>query len=204
VPKPKQKPIKTRGRDEMALEVWTSRALSFDKNIKRHMNSIRVLLLGPGFPKGQLEIRQELAAQLTKDSCNIFIMETLSPISSYNLDEKFRDILDEINPDLIIPIFTENGAPHGVIFEIGFICGHLGIKMALNRLRFCFHHRLEKIKNVPAYLYYIVSRARYYEYHDEGDGPTLYDRVIQFIRDEVVRQFCPVDSCTKVNENEKK
>lgn len=193
MPKSQQKPIKTRGREEMAKEVWTRKAITFDKNIKRHMSSINVLLLGPGYPKGQLEIRQEVAEKLEEDNCSIFIMESLNPISSYNIDEKFRDILDEIKPDIIVCMFTEEGSPHGVIFEIGFICGHLGIEKAMNRLRFCIHNRVKKIENVPAYLQYILSRARYYEYYDEGKGPTLYDRINQFTRDEVVRQYCPTN-----------
>ena len=114
----------------------------------------------------------------------------MHPVSSFNIDEKFRDILDEINPDLIICIFTEEGAPHGVIFEVGFICGHLGIDEGLERIRFCFHERVEKIENLPAYLHFIASRTQHYEFYDEGEGPTLFDRIYQFIRDEVSRRFC--------------
>ena len=183
----------------MAEESWETRATKFDKNVKKHLGNIKVLLIGPGFPKDQLEIRKDVAKKLKKDGCDIHIMESMKPLKSYNIDVKFRNILDEINPELIICIFTEEGAPHGVIFEIGFICGYYKDNdEAIERLRFCFHHRVEKIKNTPAYLHFIVSRSRYYEFYDNDDGPTLYDRILQFIRDEVVRQFCP----TTLSDNE--
>ncbi|MFW9973694.1 MAG: hypothetical protein ACFFDQ_00290 [Candidatus Thorarchaeota archaeon] len=189
----RKKPRKIRGRVEMPRETWNTKAVTFENNVNRHMKNIRVLLLGPGFPEGQLEIRTQVAEELQRAGCDIYIMETMGPISSFNIDEKFCDILNEIRPELIICIFTKEGAPHGVIFEIGFICGHYGIEQALNYLRFCFHNELKKIQEIPAYLQFLISRTRYYEFYDEDEGPTLFDRIIQYIRDEVVRQYCPTD-----------
>nr|KXH72694.1 MAG: hypothetical protein AM325_01300 [Candidatus Thorarchaeota archaeon SMTZ1-45] len=191
------KPLKVRGRVEMPKDAWNTRATTFEKNVEKHIGNVKVLLLGPGYPEGQLEIRTQIADRLEKDGCDIYIMETMSPISSFNIDEKFRDILNEIRPELIICVFTKEGAPHGVIYEVGFICGHYGIDQALSCLRFCFHNELEKIKNIPAYLYFLLSRTQYWEFYDEGKGPTLYTRIIQLIRDEVVRQYCPTDLSDK-------
>jgi hypothetical protein len=176
----------------MAKEAWNTRANKFAKNVKKHLGSIKVLLLGPGYPKNQLRIREDVAKELKKAGCDIYIMEHMNPISSYNIDETFRDILQNINPDLIICIFTDKGVPHGVIFEVGFICGYYkNSHEALDRLRFLFHNRVKKIEKVPAYLHFLTSRSRFYEFYDEGEGPTLYDRILCFIHDEVVRQFCP-------------
>jgi hypothetical protein len=186
--------LKTRGREEMVRKVWIKKANIFDKNVKRHLGNVKVLLLGPGYPEDQLKIRTDVEKKLEKDGCDIYIMETMKPISSFNIDEKFRDILDKINPDLILCIFTEKGVPHGVIFEVGFICAHYdSIEDALERLRFCIHEKSEKIEDIPSYLHFLMSRTRYYEFYDEGRGPTLYHRITQFIQDEVVRQFCPTD-----------
>lgn len=171
-----------------ASSIWDKKANAFSKNMAKHMSNIKVLLLGPGFPEGQLEIRQEVAKKLKGKGCKVIIMEDLAPISSFHIDEKFRDILDHKEPNVIISIFTEEGKPHAVIYEIGFVCGHLGIKKALEILGFCIHHKLEKIEQVPGYLHGFIARAEYYEFYDESRGPTLYDRILHIVRNEAVRQ----------------
>jgi hypothetical protein len=91
-------------------------------------------------------------------------------------------------------IFTEKGSPHAVIFEVGFICGHLGIEKTLPRLKFCIHHKIERIEVIPRYFDYLLAKAEYCQFYDEARGRTLYDRILEMIQSEVVRQYCPPDT----------
>ena len=80
LPDSRPKSLNIRGRIEMADESWETRATKFDKNVKKHLGNIKVLLIGPGFPKDQLEIRKDVAKKLKKDGCDIHIMESISGI----------------------------------------------------------------------------------------------------------------------------
>jgi len=175
------------GRGDSARGVWDAEATRFSVRLKQLLPEIRVLLLGPGYPPEQLETRKNLARRLRDAGCQVFIMEELGPVSAVDINTKFRDILDRVDPDVIIAIFTKQGLPHAVIFEIGFLCGHLGIENAMKKLRFCIDRRLKKVDVLPRYFDYLIARAEYYEFCEDVEGRTLYDRVLVIIQDEVVR-----------------
>jgi len=183
-----------RGKGVTARELWEAKADEITAEVAEHMRDVKVLLLGPGYPPGQLEIRKDAAERLRCISCQIYMMEELPPLSSVDINIKFRDILNKINPDLIVCIFTEEGFPHAVIFEIGFMCGHFGIERTLPRLKFCIHNKIEKIAVMPRYLDYLVARAESYEFYDAVTDRTLYDRIRDIVKGEVLRLYCPGDT----------
>ncbi|RDE17607.1 MAG: hypothetical protein C4K49_02090 [Candidatus Thorarchaeota archaeon] len=177
-----------RGRGTSAREEWDAEATSFSAKLKKHLPDVCVLLLGPGYPPDQLETRKSLANRLRGAGCQVFIMEELGPVTAIDINTKFEGILDRINPDVIVALFTKQGSPHAVIFEVGFLCGHLGIENALKKLRFCIDRKLRKVDVLPRYFDYLMAKAEYYEFCDGIEGRTLYDRVFSIIQDEVVRK----------------
>ena len=51
------------------------------------------------------------------------------------VDEKFRNILNESKPLLFFALFHENEKFHGVLFELGWICGKYSRREISDRLR---------------------------------------------------------------------
>jgi hypothetical protein len=92
------------------------------------------MLLGPG---SKLTLRRGIKKALVQKGCtdtNIIIMETIEDDEHY-LDQKFGNILDEYKQLLFFALFHENEKMHGVIFELGWICGKYSRLEVSERLR---------------------------------------------------------------------
>ncbi len=165
-----------------------------ENRIEECKGKVKALLLGPGYPEGELETRLNIKDELEEEGFQIFVMENLPNIGAEKFYRKFEKIISEVNPELIICILTEEGAPHGVIFEVGYICGHNGFKRALSRVKFCIHNNLNKIEVIPRYLEELMVEGERYDYYDDEDGRRLVDRVRHIIRNEIVRLYNPPSS----------
>jgi hypothetical protein len=147
--KSKNKSPKSSNGENDVREIWQRKAEEFTKNLNEKKKLVKTLILGPGYPKQQLITRRKIADRLNSEGCQVFLMEDLPAKDSTELHEKFRILLNDIDPNIIVCIFTEIGNPHGVIFEIGFICGHYGFKKTFDRLKFCVHHKTNKNQGCP-------------------------------------------------------
>jgi hypothetical protein len=87
-----------------------------------------ILLVGSGFPDGQLEIRKKIGKALPKQNCKGIIMESLKGGTFHSLIQKFEKILN-CNPTYIVVIFTRDGKHDAVYFELGYIAKTFGSKL---------------------------------------------------------------------------
>lgn len=94
-----------------------------DKQVKKILRKINVLILGSGQPKSELTFRKEIKMRLKKHGINAIVMEEQKQ-AKRNIThiDKFNDLLGEKNL-LCISIHTPKGSPLGVTFEIGYLCG---------------------------------------------------------------------------------
>lgn len=165
----------------------------FLKTLEAYKSHIKTLLLGPGFPPGELDIRLDVKRSLEQEGFPIFVMEELPDMGSGEIHEKFREIIIRTNPDLIICVFTEKGSPGAVLFELGYVCGIYGFNKTISRLKFCVHWNVPKLEIIPRYVEILMAKAECYDYYDDVDGRYLIDRVRTMIRSEVVRRYDPPD-----------
>jgi hypothetical protein len=92
------------------------------------------MLLGPGT---KLKLRHDIKATLAQKGYtkeNIIIMEYIKDDENY-LDEKFGNILEKYAPLLFFALFHQKERMHGVIFELGWICGKYTRPEISERLR---------------------------------------------------------------------
>ncbi|MDI6654926.1 MAG: hypothetical protein QME59_03470 [Candidatus Hydrothermarchaeota archaeon] len=168
----------------LSLEIQ-AKAIELENRINRNKDKVTAMLLGPGYPLGQLELRKEIASRLSDKGYHVVVMEAIQEWKEMSVGEKFKGILDKLNPDLFVCIFTKKGVPHGVIFEIGFICGHLGRDTAMQRLRFCVEEGVNKEELLTIYVREIMEIAKTYDYQDAEE---LLDIVEGLIKDEILRR----------------
>lgn len=181
--------------DKIGKEYY-KKAEAFQAHLDQHKGKVKAFLLGPGYPEGEYNARHSLCEELKDEGYAVFIMEELRSIKSVEIHDKFNDILDEISPELIICIFTREGAPHAVIFEVGFLCGKYGFDWVFSRLKFCLHNDLCKKEVLPRYFNGLIARAETYDYYDDDSGRMLIDRVKKIIENETVRLYSP-PNCAK-------
>ncbi|MGC1931049.1 MAG: hypothetical protein WA667_18930 [Candidatus Nitrosopolaris sp.] len=84
---------------------------------------VTVMLLGSG-QQQYLDHRKQVRTQIIESGIkNVVIMEEeTDKLEDISLDDKFRRITNEQNPELYIAFF-HNGAPmDGVTFELGWLC----------------------------------------------------------------------------------
>jgi hypothetical protein len=101
---------------------------------KNIFSDVTLMLLGP---RGKLRLRHKIKTTLVDKGYaheNIIIMEDIKDDEKY-LDSKFSTILDKQAPKLFFAFFHENERMHGVIFELGWICGKYKRLEISDRLR---------------------------------------------------------------------
>jgi hypothetical protein len=155
------------------------------EKIGRHKGDVKVFLLGPGYPREELELRKRVASELNREGYSVIVMEAIPEWRDVTLGEKFKAVLDEQQPDLFICIFSRRGYPHGVIFEIGFLCGHYGRAKIIDKLRFCVETGVNKRELLSIYVLEVMSEARTYDY----DKEELKDIVEGIIQREVLERY---------------
>jgi hypothetical protein len=155
------------------------------EKIGRHKGEVKVFLLGPGYPRDELELRKRVASELNREGYSVIVMEALPEWRDVTLGEKFKGILEEHRLDLFICVFSREGYPHGVIFEIGFLCGHYGRDRIIDKLRFCVETGVDKRELLSIYVLEVMSEAMTYDY-DKGE---LKDVVEGIIQREVLQRF---------------
>ena len=92
------------------------------KTTETVFSEVTLMLLGPS---SKLTLRRRIKKILVQKGYadkNIIIMETIQN-DEYYFDEKFGNILNEYKPLLFFALFHENEKMHGVLFELGWICG---------------------------------------------------------------------------------
>jgi hypothetical protein len=97
-------------------------------------SKVTLMLLGPS---SKLDLRRRIKEALVKkgyEDGNIIIMETIKDDEHY-FDKKFGNILDKYRPLLFFAFFHKNEKMHGVIFELGWICGEYSRVEISERLR---------------------------------------------------------------------
>ena len=134
----------------MTIERMGSEA---DLRIEAAKSKLNILLLGPGWPKKQLEERRALATELRRRGYNVLIMEDLPDwLTQITVIDKFHDILRKHDPQLIIELFTRKGSPLGITFEIGYLCGFYGRGEVGQRIRFLLESNINQRKVLTTYL----------------------------------------------------
>lgn len=100
------------------------------------INNITIMLLGSAESKS-LKHRQTIRDELTKlDFKNIIIMEEIdSEDTDKSLDDKFRRITNEYDPNFFIAIYHNNTKMDGVAFELGWLCCKYNARDLALRLR---------------------------------------------------------------------
>jgi hypothetical protein len=104
------------------------------KTTETVFSEVTLMLLGPS---SKLNLRRRIKKNLVQKGYtdrNIIIMETIQDDEHY-FDEKFRNILNESKPLLFFALFHENEGFHGVLFELGWICGKYSRREISDRLR---------------------------------------------------------------------
>ncbi len=134
-----------------ALAHISARAAERDTRLEKARPRVRPFLLGPGYPKTELELRRWLKAGLRGYGIDAIVMEDIDQWRS-TLSEKFKGIIDTLKPDLFVAIFTRTGSPLGVTFELGFLSAAIGLDDLAKRLRFCLETRLDATKVMTAYV----------------------------------------------------
>jgi hypothetical protein len=161
-----------------------SKIAAFKEKIERYKGEVKVFLLGPGYPREELELRKQVASDLNREGYSVTVMEAI-PEWGVTVGEKFKAVLDEYHPDLFICIFSREGYPQGVIFEIGFLCGHFGRDKIIDKLRFCVETGVNKRELLTIYVLEIISEARTYDY----DKHELKDVIEGIIKREILERF---------------
>jgi hypothetical protein len=180
---------KTTKEPDLIRELWDKVGQQFQDGLEANKTKIKALVLGPGFPHCELATRKRVVNSLRKKGYRIYIMEEFPRKDSIEIYKKFKSLLDDINPDIIICIFSKEGSPHAVIFEIGVICGHFTYETVIRRLRFVVHEESNKIADIPRYLEDLMAKGQYYYYLDKIKGRTLYDRIHYIIQAEIAERF---------------
>lgn len=162
-----------------------SKIAAFKERIRKHKGEVKVFLLGPGYPREDLELRKKVASELNREGYSVIVMEAMPEWRDVTVGEKFKAILNEHRPDLFICVFSRKGYPHGVIFEIGFLCGHYGRDKIADKLRFCVETGVNKRELLTIYILEIMSEARTYDY----DKEVLKDVVEGIINREILERF---------------
>ncbi len=101
---------------------------------KNIFSDVTLMLLGP---RRKLSLRHKIKATLVEKGYaqeNIMVMEDIKDDDKY-LDNKFGTILHKYSPKLFFAFFHENERMHGVIFELGWICGKYNRLEVSDRLR---------------------------------------------------------------------
>jgi hypothetical protein len=158
---------------------------AFEEKIEGHKGEVKVFLLGPGYPREELELRKKVASALNREGYSVIVMEAIPEWKEVTVGEKFKALLDEHQPDLFVCIFSRRGYPHGVIFEIGFLCGHYGRDKIIDKLRFCVETGVNKRELLTIYVLEILSEARTYDY----DKHELKDVIEGIIKREILEKF---------------
>ena len=136
---------------EDVLAHVTGLAAKRDAQLAEARTRVRVFLLGPGFPPPELDRRRRLKERLTNRGIEAILMEDIPQWQS-TLSEKFRGIIEEMRPDVLIAIFTRHGSPLGVTFEIGYLTATFGSEGLAKRLRYCLETALDATKVMTAYV----------------------------------------------------
>jgi hypothetical protein len=104
------------------------------KTTETVFSEVTLMLLGPS---SKLKLRRRIKMDLVQKGYtdkNIIIMETIQDDEHY-FHEKFGNILNESKPLLFFALFHENEKFHGVLFELGWICGKYTRREIDDRLR---------------------------------------------------------------------
>jgi len=104
--------------------------LSNDTKVKNAIKKINVLILGPGYPKRELNKRIYIKKHLKQLGVTAHVMEEKKPAARQITHvDKFAELL-KMKRLLCIAISTKAGYSLGLTFEIGFICGSFGLTKA--------------------------------------------------------------------------
>lgn len=154
------------------------------REISKRRKDIVLFLLGPGYPVTELGRRRWLKGRLAQDGINAIIMEDLPQWKEY-LVEKFEDILRRFKPHLIIAIFTREGNPLGITFELGFLTASFGLRNLFGLLRYCVEVGVDERRMMTSYVREQLPVAR--SVHFAGnDG--LYEAVLNFVDNYIIEQ----------------
>jgi len=137
------------------------------------------LLLGPGYPEGQLEIREEIKHLIEKgegDDKEVIIMEQVYANTQIPLHDAFERLLDNKKPDFIVALYTKDGVHNAVDFELGTLTCHF--ETVKERLLILTHKDLDE-KKITRYLteglYYRVINLNYVTPKEAAD------RIVKFM-----------------------
>jgi hypothetical protein len=84
---------------------------------------VTVMLLGSG-QQQYLDHRKQVRSQLIKSGIKdvVIMEEETDKLEDISLDDKFRRITNEHNPELYIAFFHKRAPMDGVTFELGWLC----------------------------------------------------------------------------------
>lgn len=139
------------------------------------------LLLGPGYPDGQLEFREEIKRLVEKDGGReALIMEQICNNTKMPLHKAFEKLLQVKNPDFIVAIYTKEGIHNAVDFELGTLTCHFE---ELKKKILILTHRDLPEKIITSYL----TEGLYYEVINLGfdTAEEAAERIIKFMNTEV-------------------
>lgn len=148
----------------MSIDNWAEEK---ESKINVAKQRLMIFLLGPGIPEVELTKRKHIANELRKKKYNVIVMEDERDWLEYGtIVDKFQDLLQKFDPQLIIALFTKNGSSLGVTFEIGYICGYYGRVETAKRLRFLLEAKLDERKILTSYirkgLFTTICHSSYY------------------------------------------
>lgn len=129
-----------------------------DVEVKKILKKINIMIWGSGWPKSELTRRRKIKKALKKAGLNAFLMEDQrQPKYQITHVDKFVDLLKKKNI-LCITIITKKGDTRGVIFEIGYICGHYGKTVAgrkklASELGFLIEKGVDRKKALTSYVH---------------------------------------------------
>lgn len=129
-----------------------------DKEVKKILKKINVMILGSGWPKSELIRRRRIKEALKKAGLNAFLMEDQKqPKYQITHVDKFVELLKKKNI-LCIAIITKSGDTRGVTFEIGYICGYYGKtitgrKKLASELGFLIERGVDRKKTLTSYIH---------------------------------------------------
>lgn len=150
---------------------------SNDGEVKKAIKKINVLILGPGYPKQELDRRIKIKQELKKFGINAHVMEEKKAAARQITHvDKFDELLKMDNL-LCIAISTKDGYSLGLTFEIGFICGSFGLDKAGKKrleeeLGFLIDKKADKKKILSSYIttgLFVNGIKKQYTYPNNGE-----------------------------------
>jgi hypothetical protein len=140
-----------------------------ETNLEKVKPKLIIFLLGPG--NHYLNQRKDIADKLRNMNYKVMVMEDEPDWLEYStIVDKFHDLLQRVDPQLIVALFTKKGSPVGVTFEIGYICGYYGRVETERKLRFLLEAQLNEKEILSSYirkgLFTTICHSSYYDINE--------------------------------------